>query len=390
MARKPMDLPTGVEVRGGALRIRFSWRGVRCSETLTLPTTQTGIASASRLRDQVVSLNKLGLLDEAKYAELFPVSAKANDTIGDTFGEYAQIWLDSREISTGTRINYKSALNIWWMPYLATKPLKAITPSLMRLITSQIAWTSSSVKSACMSKLSTILSSAVHDGLLLKNPMDGLELPKKVKKKVDPLSQTEADQIIKYLYERPNQHTHIYGAFIEFAFYTGMRLGELFGLRWDEIDFKKKTAYVCRVIAFKEVAERTKTGPPRTVLLNERAIHALEFAKKHRELNPSDYCFPPSQGGEFIKSTTPIHKNWRHALDMLGLRYRKPYSTRHTYATMCLMSGMNPAFIAKQLGHSIDMLLSTYAQWISNQDDWSQMKLLKTAPKLPQKGEKKS
>ena len=54
------------------------------------------------------------------------------------------------------------------------------------------------------------------------------------------------------------------------------------------------------------------------------------------------------------------------------------YDTRHTYATMCLMSGMNPAFIAAQLGHSIQILLSTYARWISSPNNWSELEKLNT------------
>jgi integrase len=48
-------------------------------------------------------------------------------------------------------------------------------------------------------------------------------------------------------------------------------------------------------------------------------------------------------------------------LKTLGIRPRPPYNARHTYATMCLMAGMMPAFIAKQLGHSIQILLTRYA-----------------------------
>ena len=40
---------------------------------------------------------------------------------------------------------------------------------------------------------------------------------------------------------------------------------------------------------------------------------------------------------------------------------------------MCLMAGMNPAFIANQLGHSVQMLLSTYAKWLNSSTDWSEL-----------------
>jgi integrase len=386
-----MELPPGVELRNGALRIRFNQGRQRCSETLPYPATQAGIASASRLRDQVVSLNKLGLLDQAKYAELFPNSAKANEVTTSTFGVYAQLWLDSREITPGTKRNYKSALNTWWMPLLATTPLSRFTPALMRQVIGNIDWTSPAVKSAAMSKLSTIFSSAVNDGEMPKNPMDGLELPKTTKKRVDPFSQEEANTIIQDMYQHPDWTMHSYAAFFELAFFSGMRLQEIMALRWEEVDFTKKTAYVCRVVADNEVVERTKTGQTRYVLLNARALHALTFAKEYQTkrlakepLLELPYCFPPSHGGNYIKKTSYVYKGWQAKLKRLGIRYRKPYSARHAYATLCLMSGMNPAFIAKQLGHSVEILLSTYAQWLSSTDDWGQMDKLGIAPKLPQ------
>lgn len=43
---------------------------------------------------------------------------------------------------------------------------------------------------------------------------------------------------------------------------------------------------------------------------------------------------------------------------------------------MCLMAGMNPAFIASQLGHSVQMLLSTYAKWLSSASDWNELEKL--------------
>ena len=68
----------------------------------------------------------------------------------------------------------------------------------------------------------------------------------------------------------------------------------------------------------------------------------------------------------------------------LRIRYRPSYNCRHTYATMCLMSGMNPAFIAQQLGHSVQMLLSTYARWLNSLNDWDELNKLKTAPSVAQ------
>lgn len=392
MARKPVGLPAGLEVRGDTIRIRFSWNGRRHSETLSYPPTKSGIAAASRLRDQVKDLIRHGIFTDAKYAELFPGSASAPAMASPTFGEYAQLWLDSREIAGGTRNNYKSVLNGYWMKHLAVTRLTGITPALIRRITADIEWSSPGVKRNALTKIRTILASAVADGVIEKNPAESIELPKRTKKEIDPFSQEEADRIIARLYQTDHWPSRIYAAFFEFVFYTGLRLSEGLALRWDAIDLEKRVAHVCRTVALGEIEERTKTGRDRFVLLNDRAMHALQFAREYAErrkqgqgkIKQTPFVFPPSKNAEHVKQTSDVHHQWRPTLKALGVRYRPPYNCRHTYATICLMSGMNPAFIAQQLGHSVQMLLSTYARWLNSSSDWDELKKLRIAPNVAQ------
>ncbi|MGV2833241.1 hypothetical protein ACNPOQ_05715, partial [Pseudomonas shirazensis] len=79
----------------------------------------------------------------------------------------------------------------------------------------------------------------------------------------------------------------------------------------------------------------------------------------------------------YVKQPSDLHKQWVPVLNEMGIRRRPPYNCRHTYATICLMSGVNPAFIAQQLGHSVQMLLSTYARWLNSSSDWSELEKLK-------------
>lgn len=395
MARKSVELPTGIEIRGESIRIRFSWNGKRCSETVAFTPSKAGIASAARLRDQVVSLIKLGAFTEAKYAELFPNSsavAAVAVQADETFGMYAQTWLDSRSITEGTRKNYKSCLNTWWMPKLATTPISQIRAPMLRKLLAELPWTSDGVKSNAMNKLSTILASAVSDGLLPDNPMECMEQPRRAKKIPDPFTQAEADQIIGRFYTTSHWPSQIYGAYFEFAFYTGMRPSEILALRWEDINLEKRVAHVHKVMALGEIHHRTKTGKSRHVLLNDRAIKALAFAEEYATkriagegaVKKLPYCFPPSKHSEHVKDTSDLHRHWRKHLAELGIRYRPPYNARHTYATICLMAGQTPAFIAKQLGHSVEILLSTYALWLSSENDRLEMEKLKLAPNMPQ------
>jgi len=158
-------------------------------------------------------------------------------------------------------------------------------------------------------------------------------------------------------------------------------------LRWSEVDARSRRAKVCRIRLYGKIKERTKTKVSREVLLNDRALQALEKARLLTAAR-SDYVFAPDGSGDrselYIRSETGAKRYWLSALRKSGIRYRRMYDTRHTYATMCLMSGMNPAFIAAQLGHSVQVLLSTYAKWISSSSDFAELEKLD----LPKNGTK--
>lgn len=113
---------------------------------------------------------------------------------------------------------------------------------------------------------------------------------------------------------------------------------------------------------------------------------AKEYAGRRKngqgKIKVTPYIFPPTKMTEYLKQTSNLHKQWGPVLTELKIRYRPPYNCRHTYATICLMSGMNPAFIAQQLGHSVQMLLSTHARWINSSSDWDELEKLDLGTKL--------
>ena len=129
-----------------------------------------------------------------------------------------------------------------------------------------------------------------------------------------------------------------------------MRPGEAMALRWSEVDSRSRRAKVCRIRLYGKIKERTKTKVSREVLLNDRALQALEKARLLTAAR-SDYVFAPDGSGDrselYIRSETGAKRYWLSALRKSGIRYRRMYDTRHTYATMCLMSGMNPAYLIK-------------------------------------------
>lgn len=123
-------------------------------------------------------------------------------------------------------------------------------------------------------------------------------------------------------------------------------------------------------------------------MLNSRAMNALQRAReiaderlvqKRRVKKGSPYVFPPSGESEYICRASQTSDQFSKALTALKMHARPQSTCRHTYATMCIMAGMAPAFIAGQLGHSIQVLLTTYAKWLSSTNDWTEVgKLEKT------------
>lgn len=87
-----------------------------------------------------------------------------------------------------------------------------------------------------------------------------------------------------------------------------------------------------------------------------------------------------NEESDWIGSESTPKEYFLPALKAIGIRRRRQYDCRHTYATMCIMSGMNVAFIANQLGHSVQMLLTTYAKWINSSMDVAELKKLNAKP----------
>lgn len=74
---------------------------------------------------------------------------------------------------------------------------------------------------------------------------------------------------------------------------------------------------------------------------------------------------------------------WRPTLKALGIRHRDARQTRHTFTTMCLMAGMNPAYVSRQMGHkNAKIFFEVYAKWIdgsANEREKSKMDAMLSA-----------
>ena len=183
--------------------------------------------------------------------------------------------------------------------------------------------------------------------------------PLKIRKSdVQPFSLKEVEAILSTV--RPD-----YRDYLLVRFFTGMRSGEIDGLKWKYVDFDRRLILVREAFVLGE-DEYTKTdGSQRDIKMSTPVLEALR-RQASATSRKSEYVFC-NQLGRPIDNKNFTDRVWRPLLRHLGLEIRRPYQMRHTAATLWLAAGENPEWIARQLGHSnTQMLFNVYSRFVPN------------------------
>lgn len=151
----------------------------------------------------------------------------------------------------------------------------------------------------------------------------------------------------------------------QFAFWSGLRTGELIALEWGDIDWHRNLVRVCRASVRKQVkAPKTKAGI-RDVLLLAPALEALQSQRAFTELKSARVFENPRTGTPWETDGQIRKTAWQRIIKRARVRYRYPYQTRHTYASTLLSTGENPMWVASQMGHADwGMIRERYGRWI--------------------------
>lgn len=383
----------GVEVRGTSIRIIFTLDGKQYKERLTvngkamLPTAPN-LKYAARIANEVRRKIELGVFS---WTEYFPDSNQAQVSKPTTFGKLADMWLDTkRNLVPGTLTGYANSIEMWKRMFGKDTHIDKITHQVLASKIGGYPWSSAQTVNNYLITLRGIMEFEYHGQKAWQNPMIGIKNFKKVRTLPDPLTPDERDLVLGRLKEKVDQRVY---AYFLFAFYTGMRPEEIIALQWGDIDFRMEKARVARVKTH-HGAERkgSKTHSERDVDLVSKALESLAIMKPYTFMK-SDYIFEnPTTGKPWADEQQQRNLYWKPALRHLGVRYRRPYNTRHTYATVALMAGVKPAYIAQQLGHANSkMVHEVYARWIEEADKGAEKLALKRAfgdeqiiPKLSQ------
>jgi integrase len=206
--------------------------------------------------------------------------------------------------------------------------------------------------------LSSALADAVQDGLLATNPAAGARLPRVEKNRIEVWEPEDAGTFLDAISE------HRLGALFEVAILSGMRRGELCGLRWQDVDLvaRRLVVRVQLVQVGKDVIEgtiKTEAGQNRVVALSDRAVAALmawQFKQAEEREQWGDAYVDTGrvftyEDGRQMRPGYPS-KLFELTVAKLGLPSMRFHDLRHLHASLMLASGQDLAIVSKTMGHS--------------------------------------
>lgn len=349
-----------------SIEIDFYYRGERCRERLRIKPLPANLKRASNHRAAILDAIEKGEFD---YAVTFPKSKSAirfaDKTPSGTMREYLDPWMESKTptLKSSTALDYRKIIKGHLIPSLGDIQLVRLRRADVKAMCEAIHATNKRIANI-LSVLRSALTDAVTDEMIDANPIAGWtykrnEAPKE-EDYVDPFTADEQEIILKTL---SGQGRNL----IQFALWTGLRTSELVALRWNDIDFIRGEVRIRR--AETQAAEQAETPKTRSgnraVKLLSPARQALEAQKAFTFL-ANDRIFLNPRNNEPWTGDQPIRKTlWQPALKKAGVRYRVPYQTRHTYASMMLSAGEHPMWVAQQMGHSDwAMIRRVYGRWM--------------------------
>lgn len=394
--------PTGVENHGGSLRIWFKYKGKRVRENLGVPDTAKNRKVAGELRSSVCFAIRMGNFD---YAAQFPDSPHLKRFgLGKkdiTVKALAKKWLELKkmEISANAFNRYQSVVRNMLPRIGENRLISSVTKEDLLFIRKDLL-TGDKIRQKgkkaptkgrtvvtvnyYMTTIAGMFQFAADNNYIETTPFSRISPLKKAKAKPDPLTREEFVRLINACQHQQTKNLW------SLAVYTGLRHGEIAALAWEDIDLKAGTMTIRR--NYTKTGEftlpKTDAGTDRVIHLIKPAIDALKsqavftrLGKQYQidvklreygrtEQHACTFVFNPqiprrNKKAGYHYAVGSIGATWDTAIRRAGIRSRKAYQSRHTYACWSLSSGANPTFIASQMGHSsAHMIYNVYGAWM--------------------------
>lgn len=267
-----------------------------------------------------------------------------------TLRDYAGPWLANRTLKPRTRDHYQRLLDRQILPTLGDKPLRALTPVVIRSWHAELGSKTPTLRAHSYGLLRTILATAVDDGLIASNPcrIRGAGNSKRVHK-IRPLTLPELEQLTAAMPDR-------YQAMVLLAAWGGFRFGELAELRRSDLDLKAGRIHIRRGVT-RVPGQAPIVGTPKSdASIRDVAIppHLVPIVKahvaEHAQFGRDGLLFPARNGGQIAPSS--LYRVFYPARQAAGRPDLRFHDLRHTGETLAALSGATLAELMARLGHS--------------------------------------
>jgi integrase len=280
------------------------------------------------------------------------------------FSHYSSLYLEFKkhELKFSTFDKYTNIIKDRLNPVFSDKDINNIRPSDIKKWLYDLNDIGGKSKRIYLSVLSGIFQEALYDEVIQRNPVKLVRLPKYNTPRIVPFN---ADEVQKIMNCAKNDNYRFY---LAIAFYTGMRSGEILGLKKTDIDFKKNIIKVQRTRSrYGESIPKTTYSIREIPIIELLKPFILDLYNKH----DNEYLFITQYKKPYKDNNVFQEKFWKPSLKKLNIDYRRPYNTRHTYATNMLYNNLvTPVQLAQLLGHAnTQMVFDVYVNYIDNFND---------------------
>lgn len=343
--RKPMTLTN----REGKLWITFYHQSKRYRKSLGLDDTKA---------NRKLALNSI--IPEIQYklnsGEFFNTS---NENKVPTVGEFAKVSfsLHKGTRKSSTQYDYEIAFRLHIEPHFGTLLINAIKPSHIA------SWQSTLLEKlsprrvrSIRATFNTIFEDALRDEIIDKNPIAKVKTPKL--EKIE--SKSFSLQEIKTILEKAKGDIK---NFCALGFYTGMRSGEMIGLKWSDIDFEKREISIKRAIKMGVTSTPKTQNSIRTIDIIDALMPYLKTQYSLTGKQDS-YVFLNDENSHYYDVKRLRNTKWKKLLIECNIPYRTIYQMRHTFATVMIENGEDVLWVSSMLGHADpSMTLTMYAKY---------------------------
>lgn len=303
------------------------------------------LATAEAVRDELIGRRRRG--------ERIPSSKT-------TFGEVAAAWFEAQtSIRPGTRDRYEVAMRVHVLPRFENRPIGRITEDdISDLIRDLLdgrdarrrprrALTPWGVR-AVLTPLSRVFSFAIRRGFASSNPVRGLERgerPSVGKRELRILSTEEVNRLL----DACDETTEV---FVALSAFTGARLSEVLGLRWDDVDLDAGSIRIRRQLSRdgRLVEPKTDAAKREVVVMPSLA----NLLRQHRLRLPfsvdTDFVFSTAKRTPLDQSN--VRRSFGRAVRQAGLEHLRLHDLRHVAASAWIAAGVDPVTVSRQLGHA--------------------------------------